>query len=128
MSLLAPDVSLLCFQQLYFLNMMKNDLAFIRDRCCHLTICVHMMEPHYCSKNCTIILKFLSAIHISVQSASIEKFMLTRLLNLLKSFFMMTIHHWSCYPCCYFVRVCSLVASATAAVASTRDNCTIRKK
>ena len=25
---------------------MKNDLAFIRDRFCHLTFCLHMMEPH----------------------------------------------------------------------------------
>ena len=47
MSLLVPDVRLLRFQQLKFFNMIKKDLAFIRDRCCHLTFCLHMMEPHY---------------------------------------------------------------------------------
>ena len=34
------------FNNSNFLNMMMKDLAFIRNRCCHLTICLHMMEPH----------------------------------------------------------------------------------
>ena len=51
MSLLVPDVSLLHFQQLKFFNMMKNDVAFIRDRCCRLTFCLLEMEPHWQHSN-----------------------------------------------------------------------------
>ena len=30
---------------------MENNLAFFRDRCCHRTFCLHMMEPHCVNKN-----------------------------------------------------------------------------
>ena len=49
MSLLVPDVSLLHFQLLNSFNIMQNNLAFIRDKCCHLLFCLHLIEPRLLS-------------------------------------------------------------------------------
>ena len=51
MAKLVLDVSLL-FQNKVFL--MKNNLSFVRDKHCHLSLCLHQTEPHY---NTTALLK-----------------------------------------------------------------------
>ena len=44
MALLVPDDSLWHFSQLKISFINQNETAFIRDRCCHLTLCLHLME------------------------------------------------------------------------------------
>ena len=42
----GPGYSLLCFRPKENIFNQPNNLAFIWDKCCHLTTCLHLMEPH----------------------------------------------------------------------------------
>ena len=46
MALLVPDDSLLCLSIAKKFFIEANATFFIRDKCCHLTLCLHLMEPN----------------------------------------------------------------------------------
>ena len=45
-ALLILDDSLSCFDNSDLFSTQQNGTFFIQDRCCHLMMCLHVMEPH----------------------------------------------------------------------------------
>ena len=46
-ALLDPDNSLLRFSLFEIIYNQGNKTLFIQDKCCHVTLCLHLMEPNY---------------------------------------------------------------------------------
>ena len=50
MALLVPDDSLLHFSLLKISFINQNETSFIRDRCCYVTLCLHLIEPNWITR------------------------------------------------------------------------------